>query len=387
MNSRHRFLPDILCALCFMGLIFTPFSLFADVDTSEIENAKTLDEAKTAYTAAVDGLSTENVDEKTVEKVISDAEAIANGAKIEIDDKYIADDTGSATPPPVDQAKVAAAQERFDAAKANENSMANKMLGGATMAATSIGAMQLAQGMTEMNADNAADAEMQSYLSTIICGIGGAKDVRYNTGGMAPEETRQLADARLKYITLAAKMKAAKENLGMAPGIESELLVDTSSLYSGRGTDQGGAGGRFDTAAERKEASDNMDKDSAKVRAIAGGAALGVGALGGMLGNELINGETAKKRAEKKELAKEKREQAKQLREDARKAKSAKERTELNERANNADNDADALEQEGEIPDITDVIEAVASTGVASDLQNVAGEAAAVVQSVGGADE
>ena len=178
-------------------------------------------------------------------------------------------------------------EKKAKAAKDKEQSSANKMLGGLTIAATGIGGMQLAQGLSEMKSDKEAAADMKAYLDTIVCGIGGAKSLGYNNAGMTPEDTRQLVDARLRYASLAQKIKRAKEMLGMPPGIESELIADIAGLYSGRGTDVNGISHHFDTATER------LDSKSGQKRAMIGGVVAAAGVIGGVVGNAAINGDGA----------------------------------------------------------------------------------------------
>lgn len=65
-------------------------------------------------------------------------------------------------------------QENADAMKKTENSTANKLLGGTTMAATGIGGMQLMSGLAEKSADEDADADMAAYINTFSCSAAGA---------------------------------------------------------------------------------------------------------------------------------------------------------------------------------------------------------------------
>ena len=60
----------------------------------------------------------------------------------------------------------------YEEAKSREQSTANKMLTAATMAATGIGGMQLAQGLAEQKADAEAEAAMKAYLATFTCKYG-----------------------------------------------------------------------------------------------------------------------------------------------------------------------------------------------------------------------
>jgi hypothetical protein len=269
MLSRHSFLPLFCVAVVFTGGFFAPkiaFSAAAPAATptapKTIEDSKTVEEASTQYLAETNKLiSLYRPGQSVSSTALSSAQSNIDLAK---------------------------ANSRLDTAKENEQSTANKLLGGLTMAATGIGGMQLAQGLAEKNADEAASEEMKKYLATIKCGVSGARNVSYNEVSKTPAETREFSDLRLKYLDVAKKMKSAKENLGMAPGIESELLADTSNLYDNSGTDTDGIAHNFDTATER------ADDGSGKKRALIGGAIAGVGVIGGAVGNKIINNQSDK---------------------------------------------------------------------------------------------
>ena len=258
----------------FLSLVVCAFGFVMPVFAAEI------DDAQNKYLSDVDQLvlnakASGKVRQDLIDSVL--AEAKTNSDKVRA--------------AAADASKIPDLQKAADDAKAKEQSTANKLLGGITMAATGIGGMQLAQGLAERSADEAASAEMTAYLDSIVCGVsGGPTDIKYNAIGQTPPESRQLTDARYNYVALAAKMKTAKESLGMAPGIESELLIDTSKgLYDNAGTDTNGITHHFDTATER------ADSNSGRNRAIVGGAVLGVGAVGGAVGNWAINGGGAEK--------------------------------------------------------------------------------------------
>ena len=265
-------MPSALCAFVFARAVLAPVSAFA-ADNKEAE----IEKAGREYSANIEELIEKNknkVSTELQEKVRAAGKANVQSADAAVD---------RAAAKKQNDEKIAELERAKVAAEKKENSAENKMLGGLSMAATGIGGMQLAQGLSEMQSDNEAAADMAAYLKTIKCGIGGAKNVKYNEHGAAPAETRQLGDARMKYVAIAKKMKMAKENLGMAPGIESDLIIDTSALYQDRGTDQDGITHHFDTATER------LDSGSGKKRAIAGGVAAGAGVLGGVVGNAMIN--------------------------------------------------------------------------------------------------
>ena len=82
----------------------------------------------------------------------------------------------------------------------------------------------------------------------------------------------------------------------MTPGIEAEEIIDkaTAGLYDDENTGiTGGAyASRYRAAAgnEKDEKGLKSDKKEAKTRMIAGGVVAGVGVVGGIIGNSIING-------------------------------------------------------------------------------------------------
>jgi len=186
----------------------------------------------------------------------------------------------------------ARATQRLEDARAAETSRENRMLGGITMAATGIGGMQLAQGLSEMRADQQAVEEMNAFVSTIRCSYGGGGFVMFDQVGRTPPESREFSTMRMEYMIIARRTQAAKEALGLPPGIESETIIDTSSLYQHRGQ---GIDGRIDTAQDR------LDANSGRNRAIAGGVVAGVGIVGGVIGNSIINGRLGEKMRERRD--------------------------------------------------------------------------------------
>ena len=99
-----------------------------------------------------------------------------------------------------------------------------------------------------------------------------------------------------KYITLATDLQARKEVLGMAPGIESEIISDaaTSGLYDN--TAIGITDGAYTsvsralsdtTGADAVAWSAQQSETAQKVQT--GGIVGGAGVVGGAVGNVLIN--------------------------------------------------------------------------------------------------
>lgn len=190
--------------------------------------------------------------------------------------------------------------ENYNQARSREQSLANKMLTAATMAATGIGGMQLASGLAEQKADAEAEAAMKAYLATFTCEYGSGRIA----GGAQNVELpgiNLLTPMVMEYKELAADLKSRKEALGMAPGIESETIFDaaTAGLYDDVNT--GKTSGAYTSLsralsgdADAAAAWDAQKEESAK-KVKTGAAVGGVGAAGGAIGNLIINGKSEKK--------------------------------------------------------------------------------------------
>ena len=195
-------------------------------------------------------------------------------------------------------------QKAYDEAKAKEQSTENKLLGGLTTAATGIGTMELMQGMAEQSADKDAMADMATYIETMRCTYGDGKQVK-----AGPEEIElpgandaELMKLRSEYLALAADLKERKEALGMKPGIESEVIIDRAQtgLYDDEnvGITSGNYASLYRAQALKSEADQAKIDDASKTssnRVKYGAIAAGAGVVGGILGNELINGKLGEK--------------------------------------------------------------------------------------------
>ena len=187
-------------------------------------------------------------------------------------------------------------EEKYNAARGREMSTANKLLGGATMAATGIGGMQAMSALAEQSADADAEAAMRAYLATFHCNYGGGMNIPGGEKDVQLPGGNELVGLYSEYVNLANDLKVRKNALGMKPGIESESILDsaTSGLYddvaigktSGAFTslarammDPNGA----DAAAWAAQKSDTADKLKT------GATIAGIGAVGGAVGNLLIN--------------------------------------------------------------------------------------------------
>jgi len=195
-------------------------------------------------------------------------------------------------------------QKAYEEAKAREGSWENRLLTAATTAATGFGGMELAQGLAEQKADEAAAADMAAYIDTMRCTYGDGTSVR---AGLTPVElpggnNNEMMKLRNEYFALAESVKNRKESLGMAPGIESEVILDKAEmgLYDDENT--GITGGKYSSLYRADMLNSGPDKtliksaqETSQNRVDYGGQAAGVGAIVGTVGNIAINSDLFKK--------------------------------------------------------------------------------------------
>lgn len=189
-------------------------------------------------------------------------------------------------------------QQAYESAKTTEQSKANRLLTSASTAATGIGTMELAQGLAEQKADKAAEQAMSAYVSTMRCSYGNGKSVK---AGMDEIElpggnNANMMKYRTEYTALAADLKERKNALDMTPGIESEEILDKSQMGLYDDENVGINGGRYASlyraqmlGSESDQAQLDSAKQTSKNRVIGGAVAAGVGVVGGIVGDELIN--------------------------------------------------------------------------------------------------
>ncbi|MFQ6739761.1 MAG: hypothetical protein ACLRFJ_03805 [Alphaproteobacteria bacterium] len=185
-------------------------------------------------------------------------------------------------------------EQKYLAAKEREQSLANRMLGGATMALTGIGGMELAQGLAEQKADKDAELDMDAYLATFKCEYGNNRAQGSETGIELPG-ANNLFDLYQEYMTLAADLKERKEALGLKPGIESEVVLDKANTGLYDDTSTGITNGTYASLYRAKMGSD-VDRaklqeisDTSKKRVTGGAVTAGAGATFGIGGNILLN--------------------------------------------------------------------------------------------------
>ncbi|MDR1207375.1 MAG: hypothetical protein LBK26_03105 [Rickettsiales bacterium] len=183
--------------------------------------------------------------------------------------------------------KIERLKQKSAEAKAREQSAANKILGAAAIGAAGIGGMNYFQGAAEKKADEDAAGDIAAYISTMTCEISGrGGKIRRGETGAAPGFSNPAMAVELKseYIRIADKTRSAKENLGMPAGIESDLIVDKSSLYDyGENGAMGKTANRFDIAEQRLASGEAASKMNT------GAKVAGAGILGGIVGNLAVN--------------------------------------------------------------------------------------------------
>ena len=209
--------------------------------------------------------------------------------------------------------KLQSLKDKYESAKANEQSLANRTLTAATTAATGIGAMQLAQGLAEKSADAKADRDMAAYIETMRCTYANGKSVKMSEelvelpGG----NDAKIMQYRNEYFALATDLKERKESLGMKPGIESETIFDKANTGLYDDENVGISGGKYGSLYRAKMGSEDdqamidSDKEASANRVKGGAIAVGAGAVVGVAGDSLINGELGKKIENLKEKSKE----------------------------------------------------------------------------------
>ena len=287
MIINTKFLSVIL--LCW------PFVSMADVDTSSIKNAKTIEKAgEAAKTLAKNNKATPAQNEKL-------EEIIAKAIKSEKECDPVKDNRSEEEK----AAALKAKQDAYDEAKATEQSTANKTLTALTSAATGIGGMELAMGLAEQSADASAANSMAAYIATMRCTYANDKQVK-----VGPEEielpggnNQQLMNLRAEYFALANDLKERKSALGMQPGIESTEILDKAAtgLYDDEniGITSGAYASLYRAqmlGSETDQAKIDEAAAASKRRVMGGAIAASAGAVVGIAGNMLINSDEIKEK-------------------------------------------------------------------------------------------
>ena len=194
------------------------------------------------------------------------------------------------------QKKIDELQKNADAMRETEQSTANKLLGGASIAATGIGGMQLASAIAENRADDAAERDMAAYLATGRCDYGAGRNILGGETDVQLPGGNQLLPLYTEFTTLAADLKVRKEALEMTPGIESEVILDSANMGLYDDESLGITDGAYTSLARALSDPDGADaaewaqqRSDTKSQLTTGAVMAGVGIVGGVVGNLLIN--------------------------------------------------------------------------------------------------
>ncbi len=196
--------------------------------------------------------------------------------------------------------RIEEAQQKYDAAKANEQSLGNRMLGAATMGSMGIGGMMVASSLAEQNADADAELDMAAYLATFKCDYGAGLNIRGGQVNVELPGASELIPLYSEYVTLANDVKARKKQLGLKTGIESEKILDsaTTGLYDDVGI--GISSGAYASLARALQDPNGTDakmwaeqKEKTAQNLKTGAITAGVGAAVGLVGN-IISSEVFK---------------------------------------------------------------------------------------------
>ena len=205
------------------------------------------------------------------------------------------------TPEPIlskedSEKQIAELQENADAMREKEQSIANRLLGGASIGAMGIGGMQVASALAQQSADESAEQDMSAYLATFRCDYGQGRNITGGQANVALPGANALLPLYTEYMQLTSDLKMRKEALGMTPGLESQVIMDsaTMGLYDNQGT--GIVNSTYTSLARAlldptgADATEWAAQQSATAQQLQTGAIVaGAGALVGIVGNLAIN--------------------------------------------------------------------------------------------------
>ena len=186
--------------------------------------------------------------------------------------------------------------ENADAMREKEQSTANKLLGGLSIGATGIGGMQLASAVAENRADDAAERDMAAYLATFRCDYGAGRNIAGGETNIQLPNGNTLLQLRQEFADLAADLKIRKDALELPAGIESEVIMDIATMGLYDNVSLGKTDGAYTslsralsdpTGADATEWAQSRSDTSSQLKT--GAIIAGVGAVGGMVGDLLIN--------------------------------------------------------------------------------------------------
>lgn len=209
------------------------------------------------------------------------------------------------------QARISELRENAQKMRDKEQSTANKLIGAVGIGATGIGTSQALSALAEQRADQNAEDDMRAYLATIKCDYGMGKNISGGETGIELPGGNELAQYVTQYKTLAADLKVRKTALGLAPGIESETIIDAADtgLYDNAAT--GKTDGAFtslsralgDKTGADAQAWAQQKADTAN-KLKTGAIVAGIGVMGGTIANQTVNSGTNKQNKSDEILAK-----------------------------------------------------------------------------------
>lgn len=186
--------------------------------------------------------------------------------------------------------------ENANAMRETEQSTANKLLGGASIAATGIGGMQLASAIAENRADDAAERDMAAYLATFHCDYGAGHNIMGGETNIQLPAGDTLLQLRQEFAELAADLKIRKYALELPAGIESDVIMDSATMGLYDDVSLGKTDGAYTSLAQVLSNPDSADatewaqqRSDTKSQLTTGAVMAGVGIVGGIAGDLLIN--------------------------------------------------------------------------------------------------
>ena len=191
-------------------------------------------------------------------------------------------------------------EQKYQAAKAREQSIANRLIGAAAIGAGGIGGMRLVSGLAEQAADDAAERDMRAYLETFRCDYGAGKNIHGGETNIELPGGNELLPMVAEYKALAADLKQRKDILELAPGIESELVLDAAETGLYDNVALGKTGGVYTSVARaltdesgedaaQWDAQKSAAQNKTKTGAIIGGAGVGIGIVGNIAESVIYN--------------------------------------------------------------------------------------------------
>lgn len=209
------------------------------------------------------------------------------------------------------QARISELRENAQKMRDKEQSTENKLISATGIGATGIGASQAMSALSEQRADDRAEDDMRAYLATIKCDYGMGKNISGGETGIELPGGNELAQYVTQYKTLAADLKVRKTALGLAPGIESETIIDAADtgLYDNAAT--GKTDGAFtslsralgdETGADAQAWAQQKTDTANKLKT--GVIVAGIGVMGGTIANQTVNSGTNKQNKSDEILAK-----------------------------------------------------------------------------------